>query len=192
MARVARQTRLSAIEGFAAGLVAQLRIRIGKERNAGDSELGARSASRTASSTERRSTPGMAATGTRVLDPSTRNSGQIRSSVVSTFSRTSRRVHSALRLRRGRLVRSSRALALFSTGAMRASIGRPYLIAMSTPVLLACGAQLEYIRRLAVAFLQVGYILRRCKAGRRAIWISSFPRSNAQSRTPRARSRVTR
>jgi hypothetical protein len=42
--------------------------------------------------------------GVRVLLwPSTTNSGQIRSSVVSTFSRTSRRAHSALRLRRGRI-----------------------------------------------------------------------------------------
>ena len=39
----------------------------------------------------------------RLLWPSTTNSGQIRSSVVSTFSRTSRRAHSALRLRRGRI-----------------------------------------------------------------------------------------
>ena len=34
--------------------------------------------------------------------PSTRNSGQIRSSAVSTCSRTMRRAHSARRLRRGR------------------------------------------------------------------------------------------
>ena len=67
----------------------------------------ARSASRTAWSTVSRSTPGIEATGVRVLWPSTTNSGQIRSSVVSTFSRTSRRAHSALRLRRGRIARSS-------------------------------------------------------------------------------------
>ena len=42
----------------------------------------------------------------RVLAPSRRNSGQIRSSGVSTFSRTMRRVHSALRLRRSRVVRA--------------------------------------------------------------------------------------
>ena len=68
-------------------------------------ELGARSASRTASSTVSRSTPGMEATGSRRRRPSIRKSGQIRSSAVSTFSRTSRRDHSALRLRRGRWVR---------------------------------------------------------------------------------------
>lgn len=66
----------------------------------------ARSASRTAWSTLRRSTPGIEATCSRLLLPSIRNSGQIRSSVVSTFSRTMRRAHSALRLRRGRTVRS--------------------------------------------------------------------------------------
>ena len=68
----------------------------------------ARSASRTAWSTVSRSTPGIEATGVRVLWPSTTNSGQIRSSVVSTFSRTSRRAHSALRLRRGRIVEVER------------------------------------------------------------------------------------
>src|ERR1044072_7784359 len=67
----------------------------------GMSSFAARSASRTAWWTVRRSTPGIEATGVRVLVPSTTNIGQIRSSVVSTFSRTSRRAHSALRLRRG-------------------------------------------------------------------------------------------
>src|SRR5256885_6819333 len=56
-------------------------------------------------------------------------------SAVRTFSRTIRRVHSVLRLRRGRLARSSRPAYLggtfASTGARRASIGRPYLIAMT-------------------------------------------------------------
>ena len=66
------------------------------------SSSAARTASRTASSTESRSTPGIEATGTRVFLPSTTNSGQIRSSVVSTFSRTMRRAHSDLRLRRMR------------------------------------------------------------------------------------------
>jgi hypothetical protein len=80
----------------------------------------------------RRSTPGIEATGVRVLFPSTTNIGQIKSSVVSTFSRTSRRAHSALRLRRGRMIRSSGAAAraVCRRGASRISIGRPNLIAM--------------------------------------------------------------
>ena len=60
----------------------------------------ARSAARTMSSTESRSTPGIEATGAR--RPSVTNSGQIRSSVESTLSRTMRRAHSLRRLRRGR------------------------------------------------------------------------------------------
>ena len=76
--------------------------------------LAARSAARTASSTESRSTPGIESTGARTFEPSTRNSGQIRSSVVSTFSRTMRRAHSARRLRRGRIARSSRSAGLVS------------------------------------------------------------------------------
>ena len=46
----------------------------------GMSSLAARSAARTASSIESRSTPGMEATGLRAFVPSTTNSGQIRSS----------------------------------------------------------------------------------------------------------------
>src|SRR5262249_915109 len=101
----------------------------------------ARTASRTAWSTDRRSTPGIEGTATRVFLPSTTNSGQIRSSVVSRFSRTMRRAHSVRRLRRGRLVRSSAAPCLaagsISTGRRRAldsavaSIGRSYLRAMA-------------------------------------------------------------
>ena len=75
---------------------------------AGMSSFAARSASRTASSALSRFTPGIAATETRVFSPSMRKSGQMRSFVVSTCSQTSRRAHSALRLRRGRLRRSSR------------------------------------------------------------------------------------
>src|SRR3954471_18654634 len=67
----------------------------------------------------------------RAFVPSTRNNGQIRSSVVRTFLRTIRRAHSAFRLRRGRVVRSSRLTGLVSTGARRASIGRPYLMAIA-------------------------------------------------------------
>ena len=69
--------------------------------------------------------------------PSTMNSGQIRSSVVSTFSRTMRRVHSDLRLRRMRVVSSSGAArASVSTGRRRDSIGRPYLMAMAELLML--------------------------------------------------------
>ena len=78
----------------------------------------------------RRASRGPAA---RLLSPSMTNSGQIRSSVVSWFSRTMRRAHSLRRLRRGRVGRSRRSLAAsFSTGArwVRASIGRPNLIAI--------------------------------------------------------------
>src|SRR5262249_16953414 len=111
----------------------------------------ARSASRAASSTESRSMPGIEGTATRVFEPSTRNSGQIRSSAVSTLSATSRRFQSALRLRRGRMVRSSGAdvaakgggawmgaWAAAWAGGGRTSIGRPYWIGMAA--LLSCGA----------------------------------------------------
>jgi len=75
--------------------------------------------------------PGIEATAVRCLWPSTTNSGQIRSSVVNTFSRTSRRAHSALRLRRGRTTRSSGAAgAVLARAGSRISIGRPNLIAM--------------------------------------------------------------
>src|SRR5580704_6775107 len=76
----------------------------------------------------------MESTGARTLLPSTRNSGQIRSPVVSTVSRTRRRVHSARRLRRGRIAKSSRSAGFSaSTGARRfLSSGRPNLIAIIT------------------------------------------------------------
>ena len=73
----------------------------------GMSSFMARSASRTTWSTVRRCTPGIEATSARLLSPSITNIGQIRSSVVTMFSRTMRRAHSDLRLRRGRLTRSS-------------------------------------------------------------------------------------
>src|SRR5262249_5903346 len=99
--------------------------------------LAPRTASRTASSIDTRSTPGMEETGTRLRSPSTRNNGQIRSSAVNTCSRTIRRTRSDCRLRRGRAVRSSRADANWSAsvGEKRtvASSGRPNLIAMGTP-----------------------------------------------------------
>ena len=98
----------------------------------GWSAAAARSASRTTSSTVSRSTPGIEATGAR--RPSATNSGQIRSLVVSTFSRTMRRAHSVRRLRRRRVVRSSDGAGSVRPSAgttrTRDSIGRPYLIAM--------------------------------------------------------------
>src|SRR5947209_513611 len=103
----------------------------------GIDSFAARSASRTTWSTERRSTPGIDATGMRTLSPPVTNSGQIRSSVVSTFSRTIRRAHSDLRLRRIRIARSSVALAVAALrrGASRSSIGRPNLIAIAGKLL---------------------------------------------------------
>src|ERR1700730_7191057 len=104
----------------------------------------ARSASRSASSTDRRSMPGMEAIGSRVFVPSQMKSGQIKSSVVSAFSRTNRRDHSALRLRRGRILRSNlyfAALAAFGSGGVKRSTGRSLRlkIDMPDPILLADG-----------------------------------------------------
>ncbi len=65
------------------------------------------SASRTATSTENRSTPGIEAMCSVLPMPSTKKIGQIRSLTLSSCSRTKRRDHSALRLRRGRTARSS-------------------------------------------------------------------------------------
>ena len=76
-----------------------------RARSPGMPRDAARSAARTASSIASRSTPGIERDRLAVLSPSIRKSGQIRSSVVSRFSRTSRRDQSALRLRRGRCVR---------------------------------------------------------------------------------------
>src|SRR5262245_43071770 len=116
----------------------------------------ARAAARTAWSTESRSTPGMESTGILWPVPSTRNSGQIRSSAVSTCSRTIRRAQSARRLRRGRVARSSWVSVAgrpasgrsAATGASRtfSSVGRPYLIAMRPsvePDLLTCSQQTQ-------------------------------------------------
>ena len=78
------------------------------------------------------SMPGIEATGVRWLWPPVTNNGQIRSSVVSTFSRTIRRAHSDLRLRRGRTVRSraGELVAASRRATSRISIGRPNLIAI--------------------------------------------------------------
>ena len=132
MARIDWHTRLS---GLSASLPFSSRRPgsvYGKIAMQGMVSFAARSAARTMSSTESRSTPGIEATGAR--RPSLTNSGQIRSSVESTLSRTMRRAHSLRRLRRGRVARSSAGVALpgASTGVNRTrlSIGRPYLIAM--------------------------------------------------------------
>jgi hypothetical protein len=62
--------------------------------------------------------------------------GQIKSSVVTTLSRTNRRAHSLRRFRRIRVGRSSLSLSLWAAGStevkrVRDSIGRPNLIAMA-------------------------------------------------------------
>ena len=95
----------------------------------------ARTASRAISLTDSRSTPGIEGTGLRASVPSITNNGQIRSSVVRTFSRTMRRAHSLRRFRRMRTDRSScahLAAEFASTGVnrVRLSIGRPNLIAI--------------------------------------------------------------
>src|SRR5260221_83263 len=136
----------------------------GNSARQGIASAAARSASRTASSTDSRSTLGMEATGTRVFTPSTRNSGQIRSYVLSSCSRTRRRDHSALRLRRGRLERARPGLrSIFGlTGGGRASIARPYLWAIALlpdekahlyplRALLVNGAALRATLRLAIS-----------------------------------------
>ncbi len=133
IARTDLQTRLSAFSASEPVLVAQGSLGIGKQRDAGDVEPGR------ALGVADRLIDGDAVDpghrgdgGALVLWPSTTNSGQIRSSVVRTFSRTSRRAHSALRLRRGRVIRSSagEARAAGCRGASRISIGRPNLIAI--------------------------------------------------------------
>ncbi len=67
IARHALADEIGLVERLAASLVLELRLGIGEERDRRNVELAARSASRTASSTLSRSTPGIAATGTRRL-----------------------------------------------------------------------------------------------------------------------------
>ena len=135
-ARTALQTRLS---GLVASVPASSRSDGSVNGNSamqGMSSFTARSAERTTWSTLSRSTPGIEPTGARLFSPSITNIGQIRSLVVSTFSRISRRAHSDLRLRRGRTARSSEGLERRSgRGASRISIGRPNLIAIFPPLL---------------------------------------------------------
>ena len=119
------------IERLGSIVVAQRRVGVGEESQRRMPSLAARSASRTASSIDTRSTPGIEAIAMRWRAPSTTNSGQIRSSAVGAFSRTIRRTHGARRLRRGRTARSSVAGVAAAVPARKASIGRPNLIAMS-------------------------------------------------------------
>src|SRR5947209_19293376 len=69
----------------------------------------------------------MEATGSVRFSPSMTKIGQIRSSVVSTFSRTSRRAQSDLRLRRGRCVSPS-----FSVGCASARAGNGAILALGS------------------------------------------------------------
>ena len=121
IARIAWQTRLSGLSASLPVFVAQAGIGVGKQREAGDVELGG--ALRLAHRLVDREPLDARHRGDRrraCCVPSTMNSGQIRSSVVSTFSRTMRRVHSDLRLRRMRVVSSSGAArASASTGRRR-------------------------------------------------------------------------
>src|SRR4051812_33841208 len=96
-------------------------------------------------------------TGTRLLVPSTINSGQIRSLVVSTFSRTSRLAHSVLRLRRMRIARSSdgEEMVVFR-GPSRISMGRPNLIAI-----LQSPDRLYFLTASYAGLTRVSIILRR-------------------------------
>src|SRR5207248_4022086 len=88
----------------------------------------------------RRSSDLIEGTGMRVRDPSTTKSGQIRSSAVSTFSRTMRRIHSAFRLRRGRLVRCRRAALVAAT---RTGRSEEHTSELQSPYDLVCRLLLE-------------------------------------------------
>ncbi len=76
---------------------------MGNSAIAGNPSAAASSAALTARSIESRSTPGIDAIGVLARVPSMRKIGQIRSSVVSVVSRTSRRDQSARRFRRSRV-----------------------------------------------------------------------------------------
>ena len=120
------------IERFGAVVIAPVRLGIGKQREAGDRQL-RRAFRRAHRFIDRQALDvGHRVDRRATLVPSTRNSGQIRSSVVSTFSRTMRRVQSARRLRRGRIGRSRFSAGFsVSTGVRRLrSSGRPNLIAI--------------------------------------------------------------
>ena len=126
------------VERLGAGLVAQAGVGIGEQGEAGDVAAAPR-VRRRAPPRRPKSAPPRASSppGCGCVSPSMRNSGQIRSSAVSTFSRTMRRAHSDLRLRRWRVVRSSGGAPFpgdfASTGENRTvgSSGRPNFMAMN-------------------------------------------------------------
>ena len=124
-ARVARQTRLSALKASPPSSVRSLASVYGKSAIAGMPSATASSAALATRSTLMRSTPGMDSTGMRLPFPSVTNIGQIRSAGVSTFSATSRRDHPALRLRRMRTAgkRPTSACGGGSSGPARLGLG---------------------------------------------------------------------
>ncbi|CEJ85999.1 hypothetical protein HYPGJ_30164 [Hyphomicrobium sp. GJ21] len=103
MARVARQTRLSALKASFASSERFAGSVNGKSAIAGISSATASFAASTIRSTLRRSTPGIDVTGTRLSFPSMTNIGQMRSLGERRCSATSSRVQGALRLRRIRV-----------------------------------------------------------------------------------------
>ena len=102
IARVARLIRLSGLRISEPVWSFSASSTFGKVAIAGMPSFAARSASRASRSTDRRVTPGIAATSSCRFSPSTTKTGQIRSSTVSRVSCTSRRDQSALRMRRSR------------------------------------------------------------------------------------------
>src|SRR6478609_4853967 len=135
IAPMARQTRLSGLSASLPVSSRRLGSVYGKSAMQGMARRAARSASRTAWSIDSRSTPGIEGTGMRVFSPSITNKGQIRSSALSTCSRTMRRAHSLPRLRRIRVGMSSLSGAAgpvsIGVNRVRFSIGRPNLIAIA-------------------------------------------------------------
>ncbi len=101
------------VERLAAVLVAQVRIGVGKQRDAGDGRAWPRARPRAPRHRPRAARRRASRRPARAFAPSTTNSGQIRSSVVSTFSRTMRRAHSdcAVAAQAGGEIERRRALA---------------------------------------------------------------------------------
>ena len=168
MARMARQTRLSGLSASDPASSRRSGSVKGNKARHGIASDAARSAARTAWSTESRCTSGIDSTGARTCVPSTMNRGQIRSSAVSTFSRIMRRDHSLLRLRRGRPTRSSRS-PFTSAGANRLrSRGRPNLIAMKGLLTPLCFIPSQAGLPLAAMprFSANGQPLTRCQSAR--------------------------
>ena len=80
----------------------------GNSASAGMPSATSSSASSSSRSMDSRSTPGIDGTASRRFSPSSTNTGRIRSSTVSTFSRTRRRENSSRRLRRRRVAGNRR------------------------------------------------------------------------------------